>query len=185
MAEAEDLKSSQCGFDPHSGHQIECSQISLRAGNMALNDSVKKKTKYTPELGKRKQELYRQAHKRIENSIAKGSHIEAVALIESIMSDRIESALGAIAKKEVNASTLGSLFKQLNQLHPADPELVESIKAWNKSRGLVIHQMVKLTNNYDSDWSARISFAREVAKEGLIVLKNLRKFTDRIIHENR
>ena len=23
MAEAEDLKSSQCGFDPHSGHQSE------------------------------------------------------------------------------------------------------------------------------------------------------------------
>jgi hypothetical protein len=22
MAEAEDLKSSQCGFDPHSGHQV-------------------------------------------------------------------------------------------------------------------------------------------------------------------
>jgi hypothetical protein len=22
MAEAEDLKSSQCGFDPHSGHQF-------------------------------------------------------------------------------------------------------------------------------------------------------------------
>ena len=22
MAEAEDLKSSQCGFDPHSGHQL-------------------------------------------------------------------------------------------------------------------------------------------------------------------
>ena len=23
MAEAEDLKSSQCGFDPHSGHQFK------------------------------------------------------------------------------------------------------------------------------------------------------------------
>ena len=25
MAEAEDLKSSQCGFDPHSGHQFTLS----------------------------------------------------------------------------------------------------------------------------------------------------------------
>lgn len=152
---------------------------------MALNDSVKKKTKYSPELGKKKQELYRHAHKRIKSSIAKGSHIEAVALIESIMSDRIESAIGSITNKEVNASTLGSLFNQLHQLKPAELDLIELIKSWNKSRGLVIHQMVKLTNNYDSDWSARISFARVTAKEGLEVLKELRKYTDRIIRDNK
>ena len=29
MAEAEDLKSSQCGFDPHSGHQ--CAGMELFA----------------------------------------------------------------------------------------------------------------------------------------------------------
>ena len=148
-------------------------------------DSVKKKTKYSPNMGKSKQNLYRHAYKRIESSISKGSHIEAVALIESIMSDRIESAIGAITHKEVNASTLGLLFKQLNQLRPADNKLVESIKSWNKSRGLVIHQMVKLTNNYDSDWSARITFARVTAKDGLEVLKELRKYTDRIIRDNK
>lgn len=117
--------------------------------------------------------------------MAKGSHIEAVALIESIMSDRIESAIGAITKKEVNASTLGSLFNQLSQLQSTDPDLAESIKAWNKSRGLVIHQMVKLTSNYDSDWSARLKLARLTAKEGLQVLTELRKYTDRIIRDNK
>jgi hypothetical protein len=152
---------------------------------MASTDSLKKKTRYSPNLGKSKQELYRHAHKRIESSKAKGSHIEAVALIESIMSDRIESAIAAITHHEVTASTLGTLFNKLHQLQPADYKLVESVKAWNKSRGLVIHQMVKLTNDYDSSWTSRISFAREVAKEGLIVLKNLRKYTDRIIRENR
>lgn len=152
---------------------------------MALNNSIKKKTQYTPELGKRKQELYRQAHKRINSAIAKGSHIEAIALLESIMSDRIESAISAITNKEVNASTLGSLFNQLKQLSPADNELVESIKSWNKSRGLVIHQMVKLTNNFDSEWSTRISFARVTAKDGVEVLKELRKYTDRIIRDHK
>lgn len=146
---------------------------------------INKKSKYTPALGKKKQELYRQAHKRIKNSIAKGSHIEAVALIESIMSDRIESAIGAITNKDISASTLGSLFNKLQELRPAEKELADSIKSWNKARGLVIHQMVKLTNNYDSDWSARIRFARITAKEGLKVLTDLRKFTDRIIRDNK
>ena len=27
MAEAEDLKSSKCGFDPHSGHHLFCISI--------------------------------------------------------------------------------------------------------------------------------------------------------------
>lgn len=152
---------------------------------MASTDSLKKKTRYSPNLGKSKQELYRQAHKRIDSSIAKGSHIEAVALIESIMSDRIESAIAAITQNEVSASTLGTLFNKLHLLQPADYELVEAVKAWNKSRGLVIHQMVKLTNDYDSSWTTRVSFTRKVAKEGLIVLRNLRKYTDRIIRENR
>ena len=31
MAEAEDLKSSQCGFDPHSGHQFaQSNHVALR-----------------------------------------------------------------------------------------------------------------------------------------------------------
>jgi len=35
MAEAEDLKSSQCGFDPHSGHQ--CSLFTyLHAGFLLI-----------------------------------------------------------------------------------------------------------------------------------------------------
>jgi hypothetical protein len=43
MAEAEDLKSSQCGFDPHSGHQFtgafkDYEPNSFRAGIfLALN----------------------------------------------------------------------------------------------------------------------------------------------------
>ena len=35
MAEAEDLKSSQCGFDPHSGHQPELT-FGLAVGNYML-----------------------------------------------------------------------------------------------------------------------------------------------------
>ena len=33
MAEAEDLKSSQCGFDPHSGHS--CIQFRFPIGSIA------------------------------------------------------------------------------------------------------------------------------------------------------
>ncbi len=149
------------------------------------DDSMKKKSSYSPELGKSKQELYRQAHKRITRSINKGSHIEAVALIESIMSDRIESAISVITNKPVIASTLGSLFKKLNELEPAPIDLRTAIWEWNQSRAFVIHQMVKLTNEVDSSWTERITYSRKTAAEGLKILKDLRRYTDRIIRERR
>ena len=147
---------------------------------------VKKvKSAYTPELGKAKQELYRFAHERVVSSIRKGSPIEAIALLESIMSDRIESAISSITGKPISASSLGSLFKTLDKLSPAENGLKSLVWEWNESRGLVIHQMVKLTNEYNSTWAARVKFARITAQNGLALLPQLRRYTDRIIRENR
>jgi hypothetical protein len=143
------------------------------------------RSSYTPELGRNKQLLYREAHKRIKRAIKKGSHIEAVALLESIMSDRIESAISVVTRKQVSVSSLGKLFRTLDNLVPADENLRTSIQDWNKARGFVIHQMVKITNDTFSTWSERIIFARLTAKEGLIILNELRKYTDRIIRQHK
>jgi hypothetical protein len=148
-------------------------------------NSDKLKSFYTPELGKFKQQLYKLAHKRVQSSIRRGAHIEAIALLESIMSDRIESAISSVTRKPVSASTLGSLFKTLDKLSPADDDLKALVWAWNESRGLVIHQMVKLTNDYNSTWAERVKFAKTTAQEGLILLPQLRRYTDRIIRETR
>lgn len=152
---------------------------------MVSSNSQRLRSNYTPELGRNKQILYREAHKRIKRSIKRGSHIEAVALLESIMSDRIESAISVVTKKQVRVSSLGTLFRNLDRLVPADEKLRTSIWAWNEARGFVIHQMVKITNNTFSTWPERITFARLTAKEGLILLKELRKYTDRIIRQHK
>jgi hypothetical protein len=145
----------------------------------------KVKSVYTPELGKSKQQLYKFAHKRVQSSIRKGAHIEAIALLESIMSDRIESAISSVSRKPVSASSLGSLFNTLDKLRPAEDDLKTLVWAWNESRGLVIHQMVKLTNDYNSTWAERVKFAKITAQEGLILLPKLRRYTDKIIRETR
>lgn len=150
---------------------------------MASLNSQRLRSSYTPELGKNKQLLYREAHKSIKRAIKKGSHIEVVALLESIMSDRIESAISVVTGKQVNVSALGKLFRTLDNLVPADENLRTSIQDWNKARGFVIHQMVKITNDTFSTWPERIAFARLTAREGLVLLKELRKYTDRIIRQ--
>ena len=152
---------------------------------MEKQNVEKVKSNYTPVLGKSKQQLYKFAHRRVQSSIRKGSHIEAIALLESIMSDRIESAISSVTRLPVFASSLGSLFKSLDKLSPAEDNLKALVWDWNKSRGLVIHQMVKLTNDYNSTWSERVKFAKITAQEGLILLPQLRRYTDRIIREAR
>jgi len=152
---------------------------------MKKRNIEKVKSVYTPELGKSKQQLYRFAHKRVQSSIRKGAHIEAIALLESIMSDRIESAISSVTRKPVSASSLGSLFKTLDKLSPADTDLKALVWDWNESRGLVIHQMVKLTNDYNSTWAERVKFARVTAQNGLALLPQLRRYTERVIRETR
>jgi hypothetical protein len=148
-------------------------------------DVERVKSDYTPELGKSKQQLYKFAHRRVQSSIRKGSHIEAIALLESIMSDRIESAISSLTRKPVSASSLGSLFKSLDKISPAEDNLKALVWDWNESRGLVIHQMVKLTNDYNSTWAERVKFAKITAQEGIALLPQLRRYTDRIIREAR
>ena len=51
MAEAEDLKSSQCGFDPHSGHLISASICSFEPVENIMNQATdKNKRKFLPGL---------------------------------------------------------------------------------------------------------------------------------------
>ena len=152
---------------------------------MKRRNVEKVKSEYTPELGKSKQQLYKFAHRRVQSSIRKGAHIEAIALLESIMSDRIESAISSLTRQPVSASSLGSLFRLLDKLSPADDNLKALVWDWNESRGLVIHQMVKLTNDYNSTWAERVKFARITAQEGLILLPQLRRYSDSIIRKSR
>jgi hypothetical protein len=83
----------------------------------------------------------------------------------------LETTLSVVTGREVIASSLGTLFKKLNQLNPASDELRQKIWVWNQSRGAVIHQMVKLSNDHHSGWQERLAFARRTSKEGVLLLK--------------
>lgn len=146
-----------------------------------MDKNLKVKSKYSLVLGQSKQNLYRSAYLRIQRAIKIGAHIEAVALIESIMSDRLESALSLLTHEQVHASTLGILISKFDKVSELEPEFRSALYEWNDSRAFVIHQMVKLTNEESSTWLQRIAFARSTAKEGVILLGQLRKVTDKVV----
>ena len=150
-----------------------------------MNKNRSTRSKYTPEVGAAKQQLYREAHKRLSRAIKNGFHVEAIALTESIMSDRIESAISTITGQVVEIGTLGKLISAFRELHPIDEEFRLELRDWNRARGQVIHQMVKLTDEHQATWRERMTFARHTAIQGEVLLKELRKVTDKIIREGR
>ena len=125
-----------------------------------------------------KNELYRRAYRKIDRSIKSGFHIEAIALLESIMCDRLESLLERVSGDYIAVSTLGQLLEKLRPHQVIPRELEDEIRAWNRQRGLVIHEIVKVTLTASTSWNERISFARITALEGVVLLKKVRKITD-------
>jgi hypothetical protein len=150
-----------------------------------MSKKFSSRTKYIPEVETAKQRLYKEADKRLSRAIKNGFHIEAIALTESIMSDRIESAISTITGQAVEIAPLGKLLSIFHNLHPIDDELRLELRLWNRARGQVIHQMVRLSNEHQATWRERMTFARNTAIEGESLLKELRKVTDKVIRRGR
>ena len=126
---------------------------------------------YSPEIGKAKSELFKQAFKRVDRAISLGFHLEAITLIESLICDRIETIFSIYSNTEVSPSTLGPLIKKLTQLELVEQNLIIELNDWRQRRNLVLHQMVKITHPESINWRARMIFARETAIDGRELLK--------------
>jgi hypothetical protein len=124
------------------------------------------RAEWSPEIGKIKKELIRSAHKRVVRSIKGGHHLEAIAILESLMADRLEAGLSRLTSAEQPMLTLGPLIKEAMKAKVISQELAEEIKAWSKGRNKALHQMVKVPHVDVGDWKARMKYARILAIEG-------------------
>lgn len=134
----------------------------------------------TPSIATAKAILFREAFRRIDRAIAKGFHLEAIAIIESLICDRIESTISLVTTKESYPNTLGPLLSQLRKLSVFPDELIHELDSWRRDRNLVMHQMVKITNSDTTDWRSRMRFARLTALTGKSLLQNVNSNTNRI-----
>jgi hypothetical protein len=123
--------------------------------------------------------LYHRAYSRVNKAIARGFHIEAIAILESLMCDRLENLLKALhPDSKVELSSLGKLYNSVNKEVEMPELLLADLKQWNKARSQVIHQLVKISDVDAVNWRERMAFARKTSREGKLILNELRKFTD-------
>lgn len=153
-------------------HTVECQAYDM------TQKGVKPPT--TPEIGKAKQLLFRMAFKRIDRAIKNGFHIEAIAITESLICDRLETTISIVTGNDSHADNLGPLLSKIRKLIVFPAELIDQLDIWRKNRNLVVHQMVKITNSDASNWRFRMRFARLIALEGKSLLLEVQVNTNTV-----
>jgi len=119
--------------------------------------------------GKERYEIIRAAISRYNYSMEQGFYLEATTLIESLLSDRLESRLGQLTKIPINFDTIGQLLKKLNKVE-TDIELKnimnKKLSIWCGQRNATVHQAVKIEMGKKKVWAEFLEDSKRTAIEG-------------------
>ncbi len=121
--------------------------------------------------GKQKYEIMRSAVSRYNTAMEHNFYLEATALIESLITNRLESRLAGLTSDEVEIDTLGNLIKKIKKTElETDTELysimTNEINAWREKRNITIHRAAKLVKDEKKDFAQFLEVAKDTATEG-------------------
>jgi len=122
-------------------------------------------------VGSKRYHLYVNAFRQIEKARKQGFHIECIAILESIMADRLEArrvSLNPDEPEKHRFSTLGGLTSKLKREDKnAEMQVVYSdIASWAEKRNRAIHEIVKLGAEQSTNtWEERYSNLADTVTE--------------------
>lgn len=128
--------------------------------------------------GKARYHLYRAAYARVNEAIEKGFYLEAISIIESLISDRLESRVSYLIGKDFSFKELGSLIVKIKKEETDSMLLLivtNRLDEWRIDRNRALHEMAKIAVDNKSTWQERIDDLKSVAKIGLKLLRDIDK----------
>ncbi len=124
--------------------------------------------------------LYTKAISRVDAAIENGYPLEAIALLESMLADRLEARKDCITGQETNNREFDTAYKTAEFLAGENQResdvakgIYEAVKAWTPRRNELLHQMVKFADGDDKDWEMRLKDAQSAAADGLALFRKL------------
>ena len=99
----------------------------------------------------------------MRRSIEEGFYLEAIALQESMIADRLESLIDGGSGVEM--LTLGRLLKRAKGRISDDAWTI--MDEWRLERNDVLHQMVKYGTDFPLTWRERVDLAHATAASGV------------------
>ena len=130
------------------------------------------------DVGEERRKLFAQAYGRISESMENGYFLEAITIIESLASDRLESRLSYLKEEDFSFKNLGKLIESAKSEEP-DEELkaliVNELDVWRAKRNTSLHEMAKKADGDARTWQERVAEIEQVAKDGLQILREIDK----------
>lgn len=140
---------------------------------------------YGTGMGVRRVERYTAAFDWILECLDSGHYLEAVAVLDSLIGDRLASRFSYVRKEQPTEDmTIGGLCgalltgseKQRNPATEQDPQfraVMEDIKDWSKARNKAIHATAKIFGNDDPTvvFADGLAVHRETAEQGMRLLQ--------------
>ena len=133
--------------------------------------------------GKERYNIIYVAVSRYNLAMNEGYYIEATALIESLICDRLESRLGELTLKPIPFDTIGNLLNKLRKVE-SDKILIEimnvRLNLWCNYRNKTIHQAAKIELGKKKEWNTFIKDAKRSAIQGKQIFNEYDKQLKRI-----
>ena len=131
-------------------------------------------------IGQKRYQIYKNAFGHINKAIENSYYLEAITLIESLITDRLESRLSHLSQEDFSFKTLGQLIKKNNQIE-TDEELKQLVATkldkWRENRNNALHEMAKLEKDEQTTWDERMQGLADIAKNGYEILREINKIS--------
>ena len=122
-------------------------------------------------LGRRRYERYRDAFDWVERCVANEYYLEAIAIIDSLINDRLSSRFHYITGRPADSPSSGRVCSELlpKESNSQFRNVIENIREWVKKRNEALHATVKVFRDKNSSIGfneIRQSY-RQVAVDGV------------------
>ena len=144
-----------------------------------MNGRIRKTIAPNSPVGKVRKDIYSSVMYSYEVALAHNFYLEAIALIESIIADRLESLCNEVTQSDVwSFKTLERLTdfvlgeKQSKQIPQEIRDVVKGIRQWKDGRNKALHEMAKI-EDLGVDFNTKYAECRKIAVDGKKLFRRL------------
>lgn len=129
------------------------------------------------EIRMERNKLLKFCHFRLKEALRDGYYLEAIAITDSIMTDRLESILARSLQANPEFRALGEAIKDVQKLDIdfVDSDLLDLLTKWSWKRNRWLHEMARIPEGESLAVHVRIEKAKETAFEGKQLLARLKR----------
>lgn len=137
-------------------------------------------------VGQARKELIASGFEKIKEAEEKGFYLEGLTILESLISDRLESLKsqiklrnsedGIITSKFENLGSLINFLKEKEELNQDFRSFLKNeMTVWKNRRNKALHQMVKLEKDNLHEWTVRYNSFRPDIEEGREIFRRINR----------